>query len=152
VRIIFSPDDDVVDILINTITQADDQIRFMTFSFTRDDVGRALLEQASAGVDVAGIFETRASETEFSEMPRLYCAGLDVRQDGNGQTFHHKVFIIDDHTVLTGSFNISDNATTSNDENMIIITDPSLVAQYLAEYDRMANQARAVDPADVDCR
>jgi phosphatidylserine/phosphatidylglycerophosphate/cardiolipin synthase-like enzyme len=149
VRIIFSPDDPVSEILVQEINNAQTSIRFMTFSFTLDSVGQALLGQSNAGIDVAGIFETRASETEFSELPRLLCAGLDVVQDGNSETFHHKVFIIDETTVMTGSFNISDNATTSNDENMIIIRDPALAAQFLAEYDRMRAQSNI--PDGIDC-
>ncbi|PJF21908.1 MAG: hypothetical protein CUN56_08685 [Phototrophicales bacterium] len=152
VRILFSPDDPVVEILVEEINNAQSEIRFMTFSFTEDRVGEALLNAAARGVDVAGVFETRGSETQYSELPALFCAGLDVRQDGNGQTFHHKVFIIDGVTVMTGSFNISDNAITSNDENMVIIRDSDLAAQYLAEYERVRQSARAVDPADVSCR
>lgn len=151
ISIYFSPDDDVVGALIDAIESAESEIRFMTFSFTRDDVGTALLERADNGVTVSGIFENRASETEFSELPRLYCEGLAVRQDGNSQTFHHKVFIIDDDTVATGSFNISNNATESNDENLVIIRDPDLAAQFIAEFERMSQQARAVYPADIDC-
>ncbi|RMG70401.1 MAG: DUF1669 domain-containing protein [Chloroflexi bacterium] len=152
VRILFSPDDPVVEILVEEINNAQSEIRFMTFSFTEDRVGEALLNAAARGVDVAGVFETRGSETQYSELPALFCAGLDVRQDGNGQTFHHKVFIIDGVTVMTGSFNISDNAITSNDENMVIIRDSDLAAQYLSEYERVRQSARAVDPADVSCR
>lgn len=151
IRILFSPDDNVVGALIDAIESADSHVRFMTFSFTRDDVGAALLERAGDGIDISGIFEVRGSETEFSEMPALFCAGLNVRQDGNGQTFHHKVFIIDDHTVLTGSFNISDNATESNDENLLVIEDRDFAAQYLAEFERVMAESRAVDPADIEC-
>lgn len=151
IQILFSPDDPVVDIMIQEISNAQSEIRFMTFSFTEDLIGQALLAEAANGIDIAGIFETRGSETEYSELTPLFCAGVDVWQDGNSQTFHHKVFVIDGTTVLTGSFNISDNATTSNDENMVIIRDPDLAAQYLAEYDRMLQSARAVDAADITC-
>ena len=34
---------------------------------------------------------------------------------------HHKVFIIDEEIVITGSFNPSKNADTRNDENILII-------------------------------
>ena len=124
-------------------------IHFMTFSFTVDEIGQALIAQAGEGVDVSGIFERTGSETPFSELTPLFCAGLSVRQDGNPFILHHKVFIIDGTTVLSGSFNVSANATDSNDENLISITDPDLAAQYLAEFDR--RWAEAGTPTNLSC-
>ncbi len=153
VRILFSPSGTnvVVNALAAELAKARTQIRFMTFSFTHDTIGNALLERSSAGINVSGVFETRGSQTDSSELPRLFCVGIDARQDGNGFTLHHKVFIIDDHTVVTGSFNISENATRSNDENFVIIQSPDIARLYIQEFDRMMSQARTPDPADMRC-
>ncbi len=78
-----------------------------------------MIDRAQAYVEVSGIFERTGSETEFSEMGRLKSAGLDVMQDGNPYPLHHKVFIIDGRTVIFGSFNFSENADSSNDENLL---------------------------------
>lgn len=151
VSVYFSPEDEPVPAMLNTLNAATSQVRFMTFSFTRDDVGQTLLALANRGVDVTGIFEVRGSRTDFSELPRLFCAGLPVFEDGNSFTFHHKVFIVDDHTVITGSFNISDSATNNNDENVVIIQDRDVAAQYIAEFDRMMTQARTPPADQIDC-
>lgn len=148
VKILFAPEDAVVDALLEIINGAQSSIRFMTFSFTLDDVGQAVLARARAGVSVEGVFEVTGSRTEYSELPLLFCAGLPVYQDGNSFVMHHKVFIIDGTIVATGSFNISESATNNNDENMVIIHDPVLAAQYLAEFERMKAQA-SVPPADA---
>ncbi len=95
VQVYFGAEDETISHLVPLIDNAQQQIRFMAFSFTADALGAAMLARAQAGVDVQGIFETRGSETEFSELPALFCAGVPVRQDGNPGTFHHKVFIID---------------------------------------------------------
>jgi phosphatidylserine/phosphatidylglycerophosphate/cardiolipin synthase-like enzyme len=149
IQILFGPGDNTEATIIDTLRTAEAQIRFMAFSFTLDEVERVLLEQAAAGVIVEGIFELRGSETEFSALPPLLCAGLNVYQDGNPATFHHKVFIIDDHTVITGSYNFSANARDDNDENLIIIREPDIAALYIQEYDRM--RTRAVRPDDIPC-
>ncbi|MFH1399442.1 MAG: phospholipase D-like domain-containing protein [Candidatus Woesearchaeota archaeon] len=47
---------------------------------------------------------------------------------------HHKFFIIDNGTVITGSFNPSKSADQSNDENIIIIEDPNLVERFRQEF------------------
>ncbi len=132
----FSPEDDPVDVIIETIGDAESQIRFMAFAFTHDGIGQAVLERLDAGVDVAGIFETRGSNTRYSELGTLSCAGADVRLDGNPYTFHHKVFVIDGQIVITGSLNFSANAAESNDENVLIIHNPDLASAYLAEFER----------------
>ena len=67
---------------------------------------------------------------------------MDVWQDGNPYTLHHKVFIIDDQTVVLGSLNFSDNAAESNDENILIIHDAAIAGPYLAEFERVYQQAQ----------
>ncbi len=143
IQVLFAPEDDVADHLIPLIEGAQSSIRFMAFSFTHDGLGEAVLARAQAGVDVAGIFETRGSETEYSELGRLFCAGVPVRQDGNPRTFHHKVFIIDGQTVVTGSFNFSNNANRDNDENVIVIANEDIAARYLEEFARRWAEATA---------
>jgi len=151
IQALFAPEDEVVAQLAPLIESAQSKIRFMAFSFTHDDLGEAVLARANAGVDVRGIFETRGSETEYSEMPRLYCADVPVRQDGNPGTFHHKVFVIDEKIVVTGSLNFSNNADESNDENVLIITNADIAAQYLSEFEARWAEAEPPDPADMSC-
>ncbi|MGJ3237443.1 MAG: phospholipase D-like domain-containing protein [Anaerolineae bacterium] len=149
IQIYFASENNVTEVLLSEIANAQSSIRFMTFSFTLDDVGIAVLEQAQAGIEVEGVFETVGSQTEFSEMPRLLCAGLDVRQDGNNGILHHKVFIIDESTVITGSFNYSNNAVRSNDENVMIIRDADIAALYMDEFLRVQSISRI--PQNIDC-
>ena len=152
VQILFAAEDEAVTNLVPLIKSAQDNIRFMAFSFTHDDLGDAVLERAEAGVDVKGIFETRGSETEYSEMPPLYCAEIPVRQDGNPGTFHHKVIVIDDKTVVTGSLNFSVNADESNDENVVIVANSDIAAQYLQEFEHRWAEATEPDPKDMNCK
>lgn len=151
VSIYFGPGDDVLSAIINELQKAQRSIRFMTFSFTEDSVGNTIMARARAGVQVTGIFETRGSQTDASELPRMFCVGLDVYQDGNPFTLHHKVFIVDETTVITGSFNISNNATRSNDENLVIIQSRDIAQLYLQEFERLMSQARRPNPADMRC-
>ncbi|PJF26508.1 MAG: phospholipase, partial [Phototrophicales bacterium] len=66
-------------------------------------------------------------------------------------TLHHKVFIVDETTVITGSFNISSNATRSNDENLVIIQSPDIARLYIQEFDRLMSQTRRPNRADMRC-
>jgi phosphatidylserine/phosphatidylglycerophosphate/cardiolipin synthase-like enzyme len=152
IEVLFAAEDEVISKLVPLVDSAQQSIRFMAFSFTHDDLGAAVLERAKAGVDVSGIFEKRGSETEYSELSNLYCAGLPVRQDGNKGTFHHKVFVIDDEILVTGSLNFSNNADESNDENVIIIRNREIAAEYLQEFERRWAEAEVPDQADMNCK
>ncbi|NJL92915.1 MAG: phospholipase [Anaerolineae bacterium] len=149
----FSPDDrdPVLARIVELVNSAQQSIRVMAFSFTLDEVGQAMLERLSAGVAVEGVIETTGSVTSASELPRLACAGGSFRQDGNPRIMHHKVIIIDDRIVLSGSFNFSNNAVESNSENMLIIHDPVVAAAYVAEFQARFAEGRVPPAEDLDC-
>ena len=64
-----------------------------------------------------------------------------MHSDGNQALLHHKVIILDDKTVITGSFNFSKNAELNNDENTVIIKSPAVAKLYLDEYARVKQAA-----------
>jgi phosphatidylserine/phosphatidylglycerophosphate/cardiolipin synthase-like enzyme len=146
----FAPEDQVMDKVIKNVSLATKSIHFMVFSFTHDDLGEAMLKIADDGIEVEGIFETTGASTKYSECGSLLQAGLDVRLDGNPRTFHHKVIIVDQSIVILGSFNFSDNANKSNDENLLIIFSQELAKEYEDEYQRM--KAQAIIPQGDTCK
>ncbi len=150
IQIYYGSEDKVVQALIDTINTAKKSINFMAFSFTLSDVGDVIKSKAASGVAVQGIFETTGSQTQYAQLTPLFCAGLPVKQDGNPFVLHHKVFIIDNTTVVAGSFNFTSSAAEDNDENMFIITDPDLAAQYTAEFQR--RWAEAKTPTKLKCK
>jgi phosphatidylserine/phosphatidylglycerophosphate/cardiolipin synthase-like enzyme len=148
----FAPEDDPLGALVQLAGLAEHSIHFMAFSFTHDELGAAMREQAEAGVSVWGIFETFGSESIYSEMGPLYCAGATVRKDANPGMLHHKVMIIDEKVVVTGSLNFSDNAADRNDENILILADAGIARLYMEEFARRWAEGRQPDPASIDCR
>ena len=139
----FSPDDGTAAMIIAALQNAEERVVFMAFSFTSDPIANALIERAAAGVDVIGVFEeSQYHANTGTEYESLLAAGLDVRLDGNPDSMHHKVFIIDGETVITGSYNFSRSAEERNDENTLIIHNPELAVQYLSEFERVFEKAR----------
>ena len=150
-RIIFAAEADEIPALAAEIKKAKESIRLMVFVFSLDELAESILEVMAADVRVQGIFEKRNSTASWSQMPRLHCAGAQMRQDGNRYTLHHKVFIIDDHTVITGSFNFSNNAAKSNDENIVIVRNAAIASRYLEEWRRLWDSAESLRPDEVVC-
>lgn len=123
-------------------------VRFMAFVITREDLMTVLVEQAAAGVlDVRGIVER--SQRRF--VAPMFCAGLEIRQDGNPDILHHKVFIIDDTTVAFGSFNFTGSATNNNDENMLILFNRDIAQAFLEEFARRWAEAEPLPPEAFTC-
>ena len=151
-RVIFAAEGDEVSALKTEIEQAAHSIHIMTFVFSLEELAEAmLLRAAQADVRVQGIFEKRNSTASWSQLPALHCAGAAMRQDGNRYTLHHKVIIIDERTVITGSFNFSRSAAQSNDENIVIINDATIAGLYLDEWRRIWDSAEELAPDAVYC-
>ncbi len=157
IETIFESEGDAATRLVELINESE-SVRFMAFSFTEalrwDDRGteRSLMdllrERALSGeMELQGIVEASSR----SQVKMLVCAGLDVRQDGNDDAMHHKVFIFDDSIVATGSFNFSRNATNDNDENMLIIHNAAIANAYLEEFSRRWAESKPVPASAFDC-
>jgi phosphatidylserine/phosphatidylglycerophosphate/cardiolipin synthase-like enzyme len=151
VQALFAAEDGVIGHLIPYVESAQSSVRFMAFSFTDYPLAEAMINRAKDGVDVAGVFEKVGSETEYAELRTLHCAGVPVRQDGNPTFLHHKLIIVDERIVMTGSLNYSTNAEESNDENVIIVDNPEIAALYMQEFERVWAEGEDPDPADMNC-
>ncbi len=152
IQVLFSPEDNAISHIIPYVKAAQKNIRFMAFSFTQPDLGQAMIERFQNGVDVKGVFETTGSETEYSQLTPLYCVKAPVRQDGNPAFLHHKVIIIDEHIVITGSLNLTDNANKSNNENVIIIDNADIARLFMQEFERVWALGSDPDPAKITCK
>ena len=152
VSIIFAAEADEIGALTAEIAQAERSIRFMTFVFSLEELAQAMLLQAeNFDFTVEGIFEERNSTANWSQLPALHCAGAKVRQDGNRYILHHKVIIIDEDTVITGSFNFSSSAAERNDENIVIVRNAAIAGLYLDEWQRLWDSAEELASNEVVC-
>jgi phosphatidylserine/phosphatidylglycerophosphate/cardiolipin synthase-like enzyme len=141
----FAPEDEVQAQILAEVQGAQSRIRFMAFIFTSDEVADAMVERAQAGVVVQGVIEDRNAEGEYSEYERLRAEVHDVLPDGNPYVMHHKVIIIDDETVILGSYNFTASAEDRNDENLLIIHDPEVAALFVEEFGRVYETARTAE-------
>ncbi len=136
--IYFSPEDHIQAALVELLDNAQTSISFLAYSFTADPLGEAIRRRADAGIKVSGVMETdQVASNGGTEYDAFRAAGLDVRLDANQGLMHHKFMIIDGQIVVTGSYNFSASAETTNDENVLVIYDPDIARQYQKEFQRV---------------
>lgn len=131
----FCPEDECAQRIIDLINSAEKSVYFMAFSFTNENIADAIIKKGN--LNVKGIFDSGQASSQYSQYKRMQDFGLDVIKDKNKRKMHHKVFIIDNETVVTGSFNPTKSADTRNDENIIIMHDKKIAQSYLDEFESL---------------
>jgi len=134
IETIFESEGNARERIIDLIEDANNSILFMSFVLTDNDIAKAVFAQHRAGVRVAGIIESRNTGDTGSAFEALQEAGVDVLADGNPYLLHHKVIILDESIVISGSYNFSASAADNNDENMLIIHSAEVAVRYVAEF------------------
>jgi phosphatidylserine/phosphatidylglycerophosphate/cardiolipin synthase-like enzyme len=135
----FSPKGGCEAQVLRWISRANESIHVLIYSFTLDSIDDALVEAYNRGVEIKVVFEKEQIST-YSEYQKLKVAGVLVRNDTNSDLMHDKIMIVDGVIVLTGSFNWSNSAENSNNENLIVINSTSVAAQYEAEFLKIWNK------------
>lgn len=138
----FSPDDGVLNALGLLLTHAEESIYFLAFSFTSNELGAVVRQKKEAGLDVEGVMdEEQIKSNTGTEFDPFRQKGVDVLIDGNAGQMHHKVFIIDKKIVAFGSYNFSQSAEKTNDENLIVVYNPQIAEQFVQEFERVRSHA-----------
>jgi len=130
----FCPEDSCSEHVMDVLNSADRGIYFMTFVFTHPGIADTLIKKK--GIDIKGILE-RSMKNKWSQYERLKKSGINIKLDGSKHFMHEKVFIVDNKTVITGSFNPTRSADLRNDENLLIIHDEAVAKQYLGQFERV---------------
>lgn len=142
VRVAFTPGDDVAGQIVDAIRQARQQVLVQAFSFTHHDIARALIEAHRRGVEVKLIADREQTENmERGQVPGMARAGVPVWLDGEHQSAHNKVVVVDaglpSARIITGSYNFTRAAQYKNAENVVFISgNDALVRTYVANWQR----------------
>lgn len=145
-QVFFAPEDNAMDRVIEVVKGAKRSIKFIAFAYTSKTLFEAMKDRLAAGVKVEGIFESRHAGWADIKIGPLHAAGATVRFDENPNALHHKVIIVDDRYVLTGSFNFSDGADRSNDENLLVLDNLAVAQAFAREFESLMSTTDPRDP------
>lgn len=138
ISLCFSRGGDCRDFITSYLAGAHNSIHFMTFAFTDRVISSMILMRFYEGLPVNGIYDRRQM-SQYATYHHLSFHNVSVFHGCGPGMMHHKVFVVDEEIVITGSFNPSRNADERNDENVIIIRNAELAETFLKEFERITN-------------
>lgn len=125
----FSPQDNCIEKIVSEINNAQSQILVQTFSFTSQEIANALIQKHLEGVEVILIAD-KSQQKNNPLLKKMKKLGIKIYIDKMVGIAHNKIIIIDNDTVITGSFNFSHAAQHRNAENSLTIHSEKLAAIY----------------------
>ncbi|HEY9761735.1 MAG TPA: phospholipase D-like domain-containing protein [Trichocoleus sp.] len=149
-------------LIAQTLQQARKEIDLTLFVFSEQALSDTLAQSASRGVNVKTLIDPGFAYREYSEgldmlgmtLPSAQCRyeannnpwakpilTVGIPKLAEGDKLHHKFGLIDDRTVIVGSQNWSKAANDTNDENLLVIHNPTVAAHFRREFERLYSGA-----------
>ena len=132
----FTPPSGCGSLVAQEITKAKKSIYVQAYGLTSNAIIYQLKAAKDRGVKVFVLLDGGNLSDNDAVYQELRSAGLVVATDKMPGIAHNKVMIIDKHKVITGSFNFTNAADTRNAENVLLIDDTNVAAQYLVNWKR----------------
>jgi phosphatidylserine/phosphatidylglycerophosphate/cardiolipin synthase-like enzyme len=89
------------------------------------------------GLEIRIITDNDKMRDLGSDIDRLAKAGIAVKMDNTSNHMHHKFMVVDDRSLLTGSYNWTRSAARYNHENIVLIHETGVVRSFLKEFERL---------------
>jgi len=101
------------------------------------EFGNVVLECLRRGVTVRIIVDFVSIQENGLEVNRLRQFGVPVRGRKQEHHMHHKFVIVDSKVLLNGSFNWTQSAVTSNNENVMITSMHQFLTPFIQEFEKL---------------
>ncbi|OPY03842.1 MAG: Phospholipase D precursor [Syntrophus sp. PtaB.Bin001] len=143
IRVFFSPGGGCTEAIVNELGQASSEIKVQAYSFTSRPIAKALVDAHKRGVKVSVILDKSNVSTKYSAADFTANAGIPTFIDDQHAIAHNKIIILDQKTVVTGSFNFTRAAEERNAENLLIIKDRGVAGLYLGNWENHKAHSQA---------
>lgn len=143
VQVFFSPHGGCTTEAVSEIDQAKRNILVQAYSFTSEQIAKALIRAQERGVAVRIVVDHSQLTEKYSLISLCRSAGIQMYIDSKHAIAHNKIMVVDDYIIITGSFNFTKGAEEKNAENMLVIRNSGLAHQYADNWQRHLEHARA---------
>ncbi len=142
IQVFFSPNGGARDAILKELENAKIKIDVAMYILTDRELSNALTSAKEKGVKVRVLLDAKsAEEIGYSKHHFLSERKVEVRLDGAHKShidkhqgiMHNKFAIIDNKTLITGSYNWTHSAEELNDENLLIIKESEELTRKFSE-------------------
>jgi phosphatidylserine/phosphatidylglycerophosphate/cardiolipin synthase-like enzyme len=141
ISVYFSPNGGCTHAILAEIANAKASILMQAYIFQSADIAKALVTAHKRGVKVEIILDRRQRKESYGIADFLANSGIPTRIDSAHAYAHNKVMVIDEETVITGSFNFTKSAEEKNAENLLVIKDKELAIKYAENWGEHAKHS-----------
>lgn len=139
----FSPGGDCTSKIVREIMRSNSEVLVQAYAFTSKPIAEALIKAKKRGVRTEIVLDKSNRNDKYSAADFTAHMGVTTFIDEKHKIAHDKVMIIDNETVITGSFNFTKAAETSNAENIIIIRSKELAGVYKDNWEKHKNHSES---------
>lgn len=133
----FTPGQNCTQKIVDAINSSQRQILVQAYSFTSVPIAQALMAAKNRGVEVNVILDKSQYKAEKYSATKFFAnQNIPVWIDSRVAISHSKVMILDQSTVITGSFNFTKAAQEKNAENVLILRDASIAELYTKNWEK----------------
>ena len=136
-RACFSPGEGCLQTIVGELGRARKSADICVFTITDDRIATAILAAHQRKVMVRVITDNDKQYDGGSDVDRLRRAGIAVKVDETEHHMHHKFALLDGASLLNGSYNWTRSAGAFNEENLVVTTEPQLVATFARHFAEM---------------
>lgn len=139
----FSPQNHCSQTICDFLDKAEDSIQICVFTISDDSITKKITQCNDRGIKIKIITDNDKQYDRGSDINYLAGKGLEIKVDMSRHHMHHKFAIVDNKTVLTGSYNWTRSAEKFNQENLIITDSSNMVQLFKNEFKRLWGQMEA---------
>jgi phosphatidylserine/phosphatidylglycerophosphate/cardiolipin synthase-like enzyme len=137
----FARSESVADVIMGHMHEATRSIDGALYRFNHPGLAQAMEEVAERGVRIRLLVDGNKYKESRTTQELLSGAIIPFRlafgRQGRGSKMHHKFVILDQQTVLTGSYNWTHESEEENQENLVILRDAYSVEAYTQEFEAL---------------
>ena len=135
----FSPGNTCRNAIIQQIKLATSSLKICVFTISDNDIAKEIMTAHKKGISVKIITDNDKSFDLGSDIEQMANSGIATKIDNSPSHMHHKFCIIDNDTLITGSYNWTRSAAERNQENILINKEPKVIKSYFKEFDKLWN-------------
>ncbi|SMC17470.1 PLD-like domain-containing protein [Clostridium acidisoli DSM 12555] len=130
--------------LIKVINSSKSTLDIAIYSLTKKSIVNAIIQAKDRKVDVRIMTDKieSKSKSESKELALLQKDNIPIKINSHPGLLHIKMTIADKNIATTGSYNYTENASTKNDEILVIINDSKVAQDFDNEFENMWNDTK----------